>query len=120
MAEHNELGKSGEEIAYEYLQKKGFLLLEKNWRHRNDEVDLIARQGNTLVIIEVKTRSTAFFGEPEVFVTRKKQQFMIRAANAYIRIHNIQDETRFDIISIVQSNDMVNIRHIEDAFYPTL
>ena len=120
MAEHNELGKSGEEIAYDFLQKKGYLLLERNWRHRNDEVDIIARQGDTLVIIEVKTRSTAYFGEPEVFVTRKKQQFMIRAANAYIFIHNINSETRFDIISVLQSNGQVSIRHIEDAFYPTV
>jgi len=120
MAEHNELGKSGEEIACDLLLKKGYLLLEKNWQHRNDEVDIIARQGNTLVIIEVKTRSTKYFGEPEVFVTRKKQQFMIRAANAYISIHNINYETRFDIIAIVQYNGQVNIKHIEDAFYATL
>lgn len=120
MAEHNELGKSGEEYAYEYLANKGFRILEKNWRHNRDEVDLIARHAEYLVIVEVKTRSTVYFGEPEVFVTRKKQSFMIRAANAYINYKNINLETRFDIISVLISGTRVAIRHIEDAFYPTL
>ena len=120
MAESQELGKSGEEIAYDYLIKKGFKILEKNWRHNKDEVDIIATRGEYLVIVEVKTRSTFYFGEPQIFVNKKKQGFMIRAANAYILKNNIDNETRFDIISIVQSGDRVSIRHIEDAFYPTL
>ena len=73
-----------------------------------------------LVIAEVKTRSTLYFGEPQVFVNRKKQSFMIRAANAYILDHDIQHEARFDIISVIISGERVSIRHIEDAFYPTL
>ena len=120
MAESHELGKSGEETAYNFLINKGFTILEKNWRHNKDEVDLIARQGDYLVIIEVKTRSTFYFGEPQIFVNKKKQGFMIRAANAYILKNDIHLETRFDIISIVQSGDRVSIKHIEDAFYPTL
>ena len=120
MAESHELGKSGEDIAYDFLIKKGFKILEKNWRHNKDEVDIIANIEDYLVIIEVKTRSTFYFGEPQIFVTRKKQSFMIRAANAYILKNNIHNETRFDIISIVQSGDRVSIKHIEDAFYPTL
>ena len=120
MAEHNELGKSGEEHACEYLINKGFSIREKNWRHNKDEVDLIARQGDYLVIIEVKTRSTFYFGEPQIFVNKKKQGFMIRAANAYILQKDIHLETRFDIISIVQSGDRMSIKHIADAFYPTL
>jgi putative endonuclease len=120
MAEHNELGKSGEEYACDYLQKKGFRILEKNWRHRNDEADLIAMHGDTLVVIEVKTRSTMYFGEPQTFVTRKKQSFMIRAANAYIKMKDIEQECRFDIVSVIISGGRVSVRHIEDAFYPTL
>jgi len=120
MAESHELGKSGEEIAYDFLIKKGFKILEKNWRHNKDEVDIIATKEEYLVIVEVKTRSTFYFGEPQIFVNKKKQGFMIRAANAYILKNNIDNETRFDIISIVQSGDRVSIRHIEDAFYPTL
>ena len=120
MAEHNEIGKSGEDYALEYLLKKDFDILEKNWRHNKDEVDLIAVHNNCLVIIEVKTRSTLYFGEPQIFVNKKKQAFMIRAANAYIMKKDIDLETRFDIISVILSGDKVSIKHIEDAFYPTL
>ena len=120
MAEHNELGKSGEEYACDYLIKKGFNILEKNWRHNKDEVDLIATYNEYLVIIEVKTRSNLYFGEPQIFVNKKKQAFMIRAANAYILKNNIHLETRFDIVSVILSGNKVSIKHIEDAFYPTL
>lgn len=120
MAEHNELGKNGEEHAREYLAKKGFTIQEQNWRHSKDEVDLVAIHEDTLVIIEVKTRSTLYFGEPQIFVNKKKQSLMIRAANAYIHKHSIDMETRFDIVSVIISGEQVSIKHIEDAFYPTL
>lgn len=120
MAEHNELGKSGEDYAYEYLLKKGFEILEKNWRHSKDEVDMIAVHNNCLIIIEVKTRSNLYFGEPQIFVNKKKQAFMIRAANAYIMKNDIHLETRFDIVSVILNGSRVSIKHIEDAFYPTL
>lgn len=120
MAEHNELGKSGEDYAFDYLEKKGFNIIEKNWFHNKDEIDMIAIQDDCLVIVEVKTRSTLYFGEPQVFVNKKKQAFLIRAANAYIMKNDIHLETRFDIISVILSGDRVSIRHIEDAFYPVL
>ncbi len=120
MAEHNELGKSGEEHACDYLIKKGFNILEKNWHHNKDEIDLIAIHDDYLVIVEVKTRSNMYFGEPQTFVNKKKQAFMIRAANAYILKNNIHLETRFDIVSVILSGNKVSIKHIEDAFYPTL
>ena len=120
MAEHNVLGKSGEDYAYEYLLKKGFEIRDKNWRHNKDEVDMIGIHDNCLVIIEVKTRSSLYFGEPQIFVNKKKQAFMIRAGNAYIEKHDIHLETRFDIISVILSGNRVSIKHIEDAFYPTL
>jgi putative endonuclease len=120
MAEHNDLGRKGEEEACNYLAGKGFNILERNWRHMKDEVDIIAMDDQYLVIAEVKTRSTLYFGEPQIFVNRKKQAFMIRAANAYILEHDIYLEARFDIISVIISGEKVSIRHIEDAFYPTL
>ncbi len=120
MAEHNELGKSGEDYACEYLINKGFSILEKNWRHHKDEVDIIATHEDFLVIIEVKTRRTLYFGEPQFFVNKKKQAFMIRAANAYILTKNIHLEARFDIVSVILNSNRVSIKHIEDAFYPTL
>jgi putative endonuclease len=120
MDQAHELGVTGEKAACDYLEKKGYTILERNWRHQKDEVDLIALEGDCLVIIEVKTRSSLYYGEPQVFVTRKKQAFMIRAANAYIFQNDIHFETRFDIISVIHSSKGVSINHIRDAFYPTL
>lgn len=120
MAEHNDLGKKGEEIATGYLVGKGYRILEKNWRHWKNEIDIIAMDGKHLVVIEVKTRRSNFFGEPETAVTREKQRALIRAANAYIRQKNINCEVRFDVLSVIMSKTSENIHHIVDAFYPTL
>jgi putative endonuclease len=120
MAEHNEIGKKGEEIAAQYLEKKGYRILEKNWRQWRNEIDVIAMDGKYLVIVEVKTRQSNYFGEPETAVTRDKQKALIRAANAYVRYKNLNCEVRFDIISIIISKTAEHIHHIEDAFYPTL
>ncbi len=120
MADHNELGKQGEEIAQQYLAEKGYKILQCNWRFGSDEIDIIAKKDNMLIIVEVKTRQTNFFGEPEEAVTKTKQKFLIRATEVYIQQKNIDLETRFDIVSVVISNGQVMINHIEEAFYPTL
>jgi putative endonuclease len=120
MAEHNELGKRGEDIAAAYLEKKGYRIIEKNWRQWRNEIDLIAIDGKFLVIVEVKTRQSNFFGEPETAVTREKQRTLIRAANAYIRLKNYDLEVRFDIVSIILTMNSQQIHHLEDAFYPIL
>lgn len=120
MAQHNKLGNKGEDIAARYLAAKGYKILERNWRHERDEIDIIALDGVFLVIAEVKTRSTAFFGEPEEAVNRKKQKYLVRAADAYIQKNNIMLETRYDILSVIIDGNTETVRHIEDAFYPTL
>jgi putative endonuclease len=120
MAEHNELGKQGEEIAVNYLLKQGYIILDKNWRAGRNEIDIVARDGIFLVIAEVKARKDSKFLEPEEAVTRYKQLALIRAANAYIYKHNISLETRFDIISVVHNEHETRINHIKDAFYPRL
>ena len=120
MAEHNELGIKGEDLALEYLQKKGYKILATNWNCNKAEVDIIAMDRSFLVIVEVKTRQSSYFGEPEAFVNKAKQKNLIYAANQFIEQRNIKGETRFDIISIVKSGDDIKIDHIEDAFYPTL
>lgn len=119
MAEHNITGKTGEEMAAKYMEDKGFIVLETNWRFKNLEADIIAKIAKTLVIAEVKTRKSNYFGEPESFVTKQKQKNLIKAANEYIVRNNLDLEVRFDIISIVL-NDNTAIKHIEDAFYPLL
>ena len=120
MAEHNELGKKGEEMALGYLRKNGYRIRDTNWRFGKNEIDIIADKNNFLVIVEVKTKKSNYFSEPEASVTKKKQGFMIRAANAYIKWNNINLETRFDIIAIIINQDQHEINHIHDAFYPTL
>jgi putative endonuclease len=120
MAEFHELGERGEDLAAAYLQKNGYIILETNWRKGSLEVDIIAQKDDILVIAEVKTRSTNYFGEPEEFVTKAKQRNLIRAANLYIQFNNMDTETRFDIISVLKKGDQHQIHHIEDAFYPTL
>ena len=119
MAEHNQTGKKGEELAAGMLKDKGYEILEKNWRYKNVEADIIAQKGDMLVIVEVKTRRTTFFGEPEEFVNKAKKQNLVKAANAYIEQHKLDFEVRFDIISVVISGGKTMVHHIEDAFYPT-
>ena len=118
MAKHNDFGKLGEELAVNYLIGKGYEILERNWRNIHKEIDIIAKDGTDLVIVEVKTRQSDEYGNPDVAVTKKKQRMLIAAANAYITRNNLDIETRFDIISIVFKDDAPVIEHIEDAFLP--
>lgn len=120
MAETNDLGTLGEEMAAKHLHDKGFKILATNWRFGKDEIDIIAEKGEFLVIVEVKTRRSAGFGEPEVFVNQAKQRFLVRATQAYLEKNEVEKETRFDVISIVLNNTTRKINHIEDAFYPVL
>lgn len=118
MAQHNELGKQGEAIAKEFLLQKGYKILEKNWRYRRAEIDLIAKEGETLIFVEVKTRSTNFFGEPEDAVTAKKEAMMTEAAIAYMHQTDHEWAVRFDILAIIiTSPDQYKVQHIEDAFF---
>jgi putative endonuclease len=120
MAEHNDLGTEGEERAREYLRSIGYEILECNWHHGSEEVDIIAREGDTLVVAEVKTRRSNYFGEPEIAVTNKKKKILVRSADAYIRLKKLDIEVRFDIISVIIGGGKYSINHIPDAFYPTL
>jgi putative endonuclease len=120
MAEHLELGRTGEEIALSYLREKGYKVLDTNWRSGKYEVDIIARDGNFIVFIEVKTRRSDYFGSPEAAVDRTKQRFMIRAADQYITRKNINLEARFDILTVLIKGGGHEINHITDAFYPLL
>jgi putative endonuclease len=120
MADHNEFGRRGEDIAAEYLEKKGYKILERNWISGKNEIDIIAREGKYTVVVEVKTRHSNYAGEPEASVTMDKQRSLIRAANAYVRKMNLDEEVRFDIVSILVVKGKEQINHIEDAFYPTL
>ncbi len=118
MAKHNELGKQGEAIARIFLEEAGYAILHQNWRNLKAEVDFIAMHSNQLVIVEVKTRSSDFFGTPEESVGKHKQKMLSNAADAYIQQENLHCEVRFDIISITFVQNHPRINHIKDAFYP--
>lgn len=120
MAEHNETGKSGEQIAAEHLIKLGYEIIEKNWRYGREEIDIIARQGNFIVITEVKTRTGNYEIEPAEVVPRDKQRILVRIASAYMRFKNQTGEVRFDIITIQLNANGHRINHLVDAFYATL
>lgn len=111
-------GQDGEKIAKEYLIGQGYEVLECNWRYKKLEVDIIAKKGQCIVFVEVKTRKSDTFGEPEIFVTKQKQNFLIAAANAYLVQKDIELESRFDIIAVIKFNNNHSVKHLEAAFYP--
>lgn len=120
MASHNELGALGEQIALEYLLGLGYQILETNWVCGHKEVDIIAKDDDTIVIVEVKTRRSSFLVEPEATVDIFKQRHLIWAANTYVNRYQYDLDVRFDIISIViDRNNEKRIEHIQDAFYPS-
>ncbi len=121
MSKHLELGKNGEEIAIKFLTKKGYEILESNWRYRRSEIDIIIKKDGVLIFVEVKTRSDDYFGRPESFVTDRKRALMIDAASAYMEEIGHDWEIRFDVIAIIYHNPAhQTIDHFEDAFFPGL
>jgi len=121
LAQHNEIGKIGEELAIAHLCQQGWEILATNWRFKRAEIDIIAMDGNTLVFVEVKTRSTTYFGTPEQFVNAKKKLFLAKAASAYMEEIGHDWEIRFDIISVLlPCGKEQEIKHFKDAFFPGL
>ena len=121
MATHNELGALGEQIAVDYLIERGYQIVERNWSNGHKEIDIVAKDGDTIVIVEVKTRRSTYLVEPETAVDVFKQRNLIWAANSFVNRFQYDNDIRFDIISIViDRNNEKRIEHIEDAFYPSL
>lgn len=111
------LGIHGEDQACRYLEDKGYTVVERNWRYQRAEIDIIAVKGNTLVIVEVKTRSTESFGDPVDFIGREKIETLRKAANAYVNSKRINLEVRFDFIGIVSRKNQEKLRHVKDACF---
>ena len=120
MASHNELGEKGEAIALDYLQKKGYAILARNYRFKRWEIDIVAEKDNLVVIVEVKTRHSRFMAGPEQTVTRAKQKSIVKTAHEFMVESERDNEVRFDIISILLNDYELDLEHLEDAFYPTL
>jgi len=117
MARHNELGKKGEQLAVDFLLKNGYKIVAQNYRFDKAEVDIIARKAEVLAIIEVKTRSTVDFGNPQDFVKPKQIKNLVKAIDEYVLANDLDVEVRFDIIAIVKTGNQFDIEHLENAFY---
>lgn len=117
MAKHNELGKKGEEIAVDYLIKNGYKIIQRNYRYLKAEVDIIAQKSDTLIAVEVKTRSSDYYENPQDAVKPKKIKLMVSAIDNYVNEHSLDVEVRFDIIAITFQQNKPKIEHLEDAFY---
>ncbi|MFT5242906.1 MAG: putative endonuclease [Glaciecola sp.] len=117
MANHNELGKKGEELATDFLLKKGYDIIARNYIYQKAEVDIIAKKGDVLAIVEVKTRTSTDFGDPQQFLKPKQMQRIIKAVDFFVNDNEMDVDVRFDIIAIVLNNKGMSLEHLEDAFY---
>jgi putative endonuclease len=106
-------GKKGEDMAAEYLEAKGYEIVERNYRYKRSEIDIITKKEKTLVFVEVKFRSGSYFGTPEMAVDSKKEEQVLNAAENYIFENDWNGPVRFDVVSILRNN---SIEHFEDAF----
>lgn len=118
MAEHNNLGKKGESEALRYLLDNGYQIISCNWRFKNYEVDIIAQHTDTIIFIEVKTRSSSLWGYPEDAISKTRIKRLVDAADWYININKLTStDIRFDVIAIIANNTSLEIEHFENAFY---
>lgn len=116
MSEHIKTGEQGEALAQSFLTKLGYHILATNFRYEKSEIDIIAKENDTIVFVEVKTRSSMRFGLPEEAVTEKKQEKLMEGATFYLEENEIKSSFRFDIIAIYLYNGQSEIFHIKDAF----
>lgn len=119
MAQHNTLGKWGEEIVVEHLVREGYAIVERNWRSGHHEIDVIASKGDMIVFVEVKTRRERDIN-PLDAMTKSKIRFLVNAANAYLRGCRVPLRPRFDVAAVSGEPHDFRLRYIEDAFYPPL
>src|SRR6188768_3081132 len=100
MKDQNQIGQEGERLAAEFLIRKGFEIVVKNYRHRHAEIDLIVKRDNWLIFVEVKARSSVNYGQPEDFVGSQKISKIFEAAEEYIFATDWQGHVRFDVVSV--------------------
>lgn len=117
MAHHNELGMLGEDIAAAYLLRKGYKIHRRNFIYDKAEIDIIAEKDGMIVVVEVKTRNSSFFGDPQSFVSKGKIKLLVKAANEYMISNNLEQEVRFDIVAILKNKYIEQLEHFENAFY---
>ena len=116
-------GKWGEDLAADYLREKGYEIIERDWRDGHRDIDIIARSPDlrTIVFVEVKTRATDVITKPEEAVDRRKIRNIGMAANTYVKMLNVLDELRFDVVSVIGgTKETAQVEHIVDAFNPCM
>jgi putative endonuclease len=118
MAKHLDKGKEGEELATRYLEENQYTILDRNWRYRHREIDIIASRDKLIIIVEVKVRKSVGGERLEEHITRKKQRYLVSAANAYILKKGLDKGVRFDIILLTGESGNLRLEHIQDAFSP--
>ena len=116
MAEHNELGRKGEEAAVTFLKKKGHRIVERNWSFSGYEIDIISEDKEFIVFVEVKTRTSSVWGNPGDAVDERRMRRMIRSASHYLKINGIDKPARFDIVTLVGNERHFELDHVEDAY----
>lgn len=116
MGDAHIFGRKAETAAQDFVKSLGYRILETNWRIYHFEIDIIAMDGNELVIIEVKARKTAEYGHPSEFISRKKERNLIEATEHYILEKGLQNEVRFDVITLLPAENGFEIEHFRDAF----
>ena len=121
MAEHNDLGELGEVRAQSYLHTKGYKIRHTKWRTGRLELDIVAESHDTLYVIEVKTRSTAYFEHPKDAITNTKIKRIVHATEEYIHRYDIRKNIQFDIMALLPNkHGTFDIEHIPDAFLAPL
>lgn len=110
------MGRRGERMARQYLERKGYLILEQNWHWHHFELDIVAQQGEELVIVEVKTRGLDFLVDPEEAIDEGKIRRTVTAADAYVRMMDCDLPVRFDLVFVMMDEEESTVEHIEDAF----
>ncbi len=120
MAQHNTLGKEGEQVAAEFLIRQGWTIRERNWKMQNLEIDIVAETPGRLHIVEVKTRSHDDKFDPMKAVGPAKRRHLVNAANGYMAYHRLRLEVQYDVIIVVGQPGNFKVQFIPDAFYPRL
>lgn len=110
-------GQEAESLAAEFLQRNGYEIVERNYRYRRSEIDLIVRKAGWLVFVEVKMRSSNAFGYPEEFVDYQKAKNIVYGAEQYTFENKYEGNVRYDVVAITMRSGKPEIRHFEDAFY---
>ena len=116
---NSEIGRISEDHASLFLNRNGYIILERNWRHKKAEIDIIASKNSILTFVEVKSRSSIFFGEPESAIDNNKESLLFAAAQRYMEQKSYEWAIRFDVISIIldSSKRPILLKHLKDVFF---